>query len=103
MATERPDDESNVSSFAAEIFGDLWSELQTRFPGIDELPERDRIAVGSAIGKAAWRGVLRGIAQLTSEINRQSGGQVSIETWIHRDSEDAYEPDAWAERYGGEL
>jgi hypothetical protein len=89
----------DFTPFVAEIFSDLYDELEARFPELVALPERDRRAIATAITKAAWRGVLRGVALSTHEIN-QRAPQVRIQTWFDTDGE---EPDPWAERHGEEM
>lgn len=103
MSDETPD----IGPFAKEIFNDLQSELKSRFPGLDDLDEADRMAVLTAVSKAAWRGILRGIALYAYEFNAKADSQLAedpdadvtrVETTLNVDPE----PDVWADRYGDE-
>lgn len=58
---------TDIGPFATEIFEQNFHELQARAPGIAALSEADRVAVITAISKAGWQGILRGIALLVYE------------------------------------
>jgi hypothetical protein len=88
----------DFTPFAEEIFKQCWDELLTRVDGLGDLPDADAVAISTAVGKAAWRGVLRGMALVTHEINQKSSTQVDLV--LNRPEDDTFEPDAWAEQYG---
>ena len=98
----------DIGEFATEIFNDVYAELKSRSgPALARLPGPDRDAALTAIQKAAWRGILRGIALVTFAVNQQADEAEAkdpdaevfrIDSQMQTDPE----PDFWAERYGQE-
>jgi hypothetical protein len=100
--------EADFGPFAAEIFEDTYNELESRLTSpavLVDLPEADRIAILTAISKAAWLGVLRGIAHAAFVINRKADEEEAadpsadvfrVDPQMHTDPV----PDPWAQRYG---
>jgi hypothetical protein len=71
--------ETDFTPFVEEIFNELQSGLS---PG----------TLMTAMMKAAWRGVMRGIAITTHAIN-ESTPEVDVQTWFHGLDGDIGEPD----------
>lgn len=104
------------AQYVAQICGDLMVELDGR---LTEKPsDRDHLAIITAVMKAAQRGFFRGVASHASEAN-EIWGQATLElrrlsaliseamsqlpegldTRYERPAGEAFEFDAWAERY----
>jgi hypothetical protein len=101
---EEDHEQHDIGHAATEIFGDIYAELEARLT-LALGPDSDRLAIVTAISKAAWRGILRGVAMTTYAINRQADAQedddpdadvVRLDPQLNVDPE----PDPWAEQYG---
>lgn len=55
--------------FLGEIVVQVMDELMARAPALDDFSEKDLIAVSTAVGKAAWRGLLRGAVTVVDQAN----------------------------------
>lgn len=103
------DEAMDVGREATEIFNEVFAELSSRLVGsLADISEGDRDAVLTAIGKAAWRGILRGIAITTYAVNRQADDEEARDPdadVIRLDPQMRVspEPDMWAERHGGDV
>lgn len=105
MTAEDPQD---FGELATEIFTDLYAALESRVSqALTSYPDADRLAIATAISKAAWRGVPRGIAITTYAVNRKAYEEeaedpdadvVRLNPQMRADPE----PDFWAQRYGGD-
>lgn len=99
-------DNDDFGVYATEIFENVWAEVTQRAPNVSLLDQRDLDAVTTAIAKGAWRGILRGIAHATHEINEK------LREMAEAEGEEPYEidprlaispePDLWAQRYAEE-
>lgn len=102
MSAETPD----IGQFSGEIVIDLTEELAMRFPGLGTLPERERDAILAALGKAAWLGMLRGIAVTADEFNRkvreiEEADPTAEVTYLEPVLKlDTPVPDTWLTKYG---
>jgi hypothetical protein len=105
MTDESPQD---IGDFATEIFNDLAAELKSRLQqSLATYSEADRIAILTAISKAAWRGILRGVAVTTYAVNAKADteqGENEGADVVRLDPQLSIgaEPDLWADEYGGE-
>jgi hypothetical protein len=98
----------DIGPFATEIFDQNFKELVERAPeGIANLSEADRDAVLTAIAKAGWQGILRGIAMVSYEVNQRAEAASEadpdadvIRLDIQLTVDDV--PDRWADRHGGQ-
>ncbi len=105
MTDESPQD---IGEFATEIFNELSAEMMSRLEQpLARHSEADRIAVLTAISKAAWRGILRGVAITTYAVNAKADEQLAenedaevfrLDPQLHTSPE----PDLWAQQYGGD-
>jgi hypothetical protein len=108
-----PDDQA---VYITEIFKAVAAELGERLD-VQDLSEKDELAITTAIAKAAWRGFLRGVATQSHGINQTLTARfeqlrrelppdvvlpdITVETWlVGSDGDIGSEPDAWFERYG---
>jgi hypothetical protein len=99
----------NVTQDMGRIIDRVMEELDGRL-GV-ALSDPDRLAVGTAVAKATWRGVLTGIATMAYRANadwaahldriREVAPNVDWPDAITHPSVHGEEPDVWAERYGG--
>jgi hypothetical protein len=111
-------DAEDHAVFVAEIATDVLHELEGRFP-MDALPDRDTLAIATAVSKGAWRGFLRGVASASHEFNEVLAEQlipelrrrlppgvelppVLVDTRFAspEGADIGPEPDAWIETYG---
>jgi hypothetical protein len=99
-------EEYDFTTFAVEITKDLVAELRSRFPGFKDLSPADRDAIVTAVGKSAWRGILRGVALYTHAFNETVEAEEARDPSLSGLRADVQikvdgEPDLWAERHGG--
>jgi hypothetical protein len=101
------DGEIDFTAFGVEIMQDLVTEMRGRFVGFESLPQQDRDAIVTAIGKASWRGILRGAALYGQEFNEAVQAlraedpdfpDVKVNTRLEITGN--REPDLWADKYG---
>jgi hypothetical protein len=98
--------DNDIGRYATEIFEDTFGELMERAAlGLAGLSEPDRDAVIAAVGKAAWMGILRGLAMQAHQANerlREEAEKTGEDAWqIDVDLQLDPFPDVWAQRYGG--
>src|SRR5262249_38527441 len=98
--------EADFSADATEIFNDVFAEMMSRTDGsLAELSDQDRDAMLTAIAKAAWRGILRGIAITTYAVNQAADAEEARDPdadvfRLDPQMQVGAEPDLWAENYG---
>jgi hypothetical protein len=104
------------SQYLAEIVATVAGELFDQRLDSRDLSEKDALAITTALGKAAWQGLLRGVASHSHIVNEVLAGKLEelrrvvppdiqlpsilVDTRIVGQEGYGSEPDAWAERYG---
>lgn len=105
MARTEPQD---IGPFATEIFEDTHKELVSRLEqGLETLSEADRMAILTAIAKASWNGILRGIAITAYAVNTYADAQEERDPdadalRLDVDMKAKPAPDMWADRFAEE-
>ncbi len=99
---------TDIGAFATEIFTDVNSEMQQRLEGYAEWSQADRDAVNTAIAKAAWNGILRGVALLAHDFNAAEQAKLADDpdadiVQLSPELRVDPAPDLWAQRYGGDA
>ncbi|WP_249019615.1 hypothetical protein [Conexibacter sp. S30A1] len=105
------DDPTDVTPFVKQIANDLVRELVDRAPSLTELSVRDQDAISTAILKAAWRGILQGLATYQHEFNLNAAQMTAgnPELTIQRAQVTVTtvggvtEPDVWLRKYGDDA
>ena len=83
-----------IGDFSMEITRQIVDELGRRMD-LEGLSDRDNLAVLTAIGKAAYLGILRGVALYEHEARTQAPG-VELSAWLSSEGV----VDVWEETYG---
>jgi hypothetical protein len=88
------ENETDITPMLSEVLRETLDELWSRAPELRDLSERDLVAIGTAVSKAAYRGALGGIAHHAHAVS-QNGYRG--DTWLRAPDGDLSIPDPWAD------